>query len=264
MKRILSIVLVLVLCLAAVAFAEEAPEALQRGSRGNDVKEIQARLKALGFYFSSVDGIFGQRTEDAVKCFESINEYGEDGVLTAGEKSWLLSGKALAALPQNDAVKAPNGMLGIKVSEGGNYTDDDGQQWLCDEIDLENGTYIRRIGQVVINDTTPISHTGEGSTVFYAEAYRMVKAEDYSEKIACALPVMPTHIFENGTEAVSGYVDAGNAYGDKNWIYFSNGESDTEEAMTKWLKKHPIVIAYELAAPVEGSLTDALAALYAR
>lgn len=34
---------------------------------------------------------------------------------------------------------------GIPVTSGGNYTDSDGQQWICDEIDLERGVYVQRL-----------------------------------------------------------------------------------------------------------------------
>ena len=37
---------------------------------------------------------------------------------------------------------------GIPVTSGGNYTDSDGQQWICDEVDLERGVYISRITTV--------------------------------------------------------------------------------------------------------------------
>ena len=35
-------------------------------------------------------------------------------------------------------------LSGIPVTSGGNYTDSDGQQWICDEIDLERGVYVQR------------------------------------------------------------------------------------------------------------------------
>ena len=35
-------------------------------------------------------------------------------------------------------------LAGIPVTSGGNYTDDNGQQWICDEIDFERGVYIQR------------------------------------------------------------------------------------------------------------------------
>lgn len=47
---------------------------------------------------------------------------------------------------QTLTVATPNGLPGVPVSEDGNYTDETGQQWLCDEVDLARGVYIRRIG----------------------------------------------------------------------------------------------------------------------
>ena len=45
-------------------------------------------------------------------------------------------------------LKTPNGLPGIPVESGGNYTDSTGQQWITDEIDLDRGVYIRRIEKV--------------------------------------------------------------------------------------------------------------------
>lgn len=36
-------------------------------------------------------------------------------------------------------LPTPNGLPGIPVTSGGNYTDQNGQQWVCDEVDLERG-----------------------------------------------------------------------------------------------------------------------------
>ena len=49
------------------------------------------------------------------------------------------------------SISTPNGLPGIPVSSGGNYTDASGQQWICDEIDLENGMYVQRILRIVPN-----------------------------------------------------------------------------------------------------------------
>ena len=38
----------------------------------------------------------------------------------------------------------PNGLPGIPVPSGGNYTDENGQQWICDEIDFARGVYVHR------------------------------------------------------------------------------------------------------------------------
>lgn len=41
--------------------------------------------------------------------------------------------------PQSMSVTTPNGLPGIPVTSGGNYTDENGQQWICDEVDLGRG-----------------------------------------------------------------------------------------------------------------------------
>lgn len=42
-------------------------------------------------------------------------------------------------------IPTPNGLLGIPVASGGNYTDADGQQWVCDEVDFKKGVYVQRV-----------------------------------------------------------------------------------------------------------------------
>ena len=42
----------------------------------------------------------------------------------------------------------PNGLPGIQVESGGNYTDEDGQQWICDEVDFASGKKIQRVGVI--------------------------------------------------------------------------------------------------------------------
>ena len=48
-------------------------------------------------------------------------------------------------------VPTQNGLPGIPVSSGGNYTDEKGQQWVCDEIDLANGERVQWIGKTVVD-----------------------------------------------------------------------------------------------------------------
>ncbi len=48
-------------------------------------------------------------------------------------------------------LPTPTGLPGIPVASGGNYTDPSGQQWICDEVDLERGVKVQRVGKVQIN-----------------------------------------------------------------------------------------------------------------
>lgn len=47
-------------------------------------------------------------------------------------------------------IPTPNGLPGIPVSSDGNYTDADGRQWVCDEVDFKKGVYVQRIGKRTI------------------------------------------------------------------------------------------------------------------
>lgn len=42
-------------------------------------------------------------------------------------------------------ISTPNGLPGIPVDSGGNFTDETGQQWVCDEVDFEKGVYVKRV-----------------------------------------------------------------------------------------------------------------------
>jgi N-acetylmuramoyl-L-alanine amidase len=54
---------------------------LRYGAAGEDVRELQGRLKFLGYYFGSVDGDFGWQTLTAVKNFQSAFGMKVDGVV---------------------------------------------------------------------------------------------------------------------------------------------------------------------------------------
>ena len=79
---------------------------------------------------------------------------------------------------QSIVATTPNGLPGIPVSSGGNYTDADGQQWVCDEVDFERGVYMQRIQKILSysdeNVLSPyMSTTGQlttGATVIYVLA----------------------------------------------------------------------------------------------
>ena len=52
---------------------------------------------------------------------------------------------------QTLTLSTPNGLPGIPVTSGGNYTDADGQQWICDEIDFARGVYVQRCVKLSAN-----------------------------------------------------------------------------------------------------------------
>lgn len=92
------------------------------------------------------------------------------------------SGEVFTSLPaalnlatnfQRVRISTPNGLSGLTVSSGGNYTDENGQQWLCDTVD--NTQLVKRIGYIASYNGEEISgeymsSTGdlsEGAAVLY-------------------------------------------------------------------------------------------------
>lgn len=51
----------------------------------------------------------------------------------------------------------PNGLPGIPVTSGGNYTDPSGQQWVCDEVDLERGVRVQRVDKGAFDSTKALA-----------------------------------------------------------------------------------------------------------
>lgn len=59
---------------------------LRLGSKGEDVKTVQELLIQLGYKPGSIDGVFGEKTEDAVVSFQEENNLYADGVV--GSNTW--------------------------------------------------------------------------------------------------------------------------------------------------------------------------------
>ena len=76
----------------------------------------------------------GTPTPDAPVELVSIGSSGSIAVSVTGEND-----------AQSMTIATPNGLPGIPVASGGNYTDANGQQWICDEIDFARGIFIKRV-----------------------------------------------------------------------------------------------------------------------
>ncbi len=78
---IILIILIILLILYEVFLQGNTVLALSKyGSRGNEVTQIQTKLKRWGYYKGSVDGIYGSKTVSAVKSFQKKNGLTADGI----------------------------------------------------------------------------------------------------------------------------------------------------------------------------------------
>lgn len=142
---------------------------------------------------------------------------------------------------QSVTVSTPNGLPGIPVTKGGNYTDASGQQWICDEIDLANGVHIQRALKV---DNFVLDKTLDVCDVYVA----------YMPTVALGGGVYPyalcTHTSDykyHTADSVHHYVDGSAA-----WVYVPKGADVTGLEMCVILKT-----------PIETPLSEEELAAYA-
>ena len=105
-KRKIGILLILAIMLFVsynVVVRNAEVQALSKyGSRGDEVRQIQTKLKNWGYYSGSVDGIYGSATLAAVKSFQKKNGLDVDGI--AGEKTLKALGITSGSNNSNSAT----------------------------------------------------------------------------------------------------------------------------------------------------------------
>jgi N-acetylmuramoyl-L-alanine amidase len=119
-KKILLKSLVLIsLCLMPLSLLETnsvqafSGQVIQKGAVGNDVIELQSRLKYIGFYHGKIDGVFGWSTYWALRNFQYEFGLPIDGLAGGATKAKLVratkynkSTKPRSKAPQNKATAA--------------------------------------------------------------------------------------------------------------------------------------------------------------
>ncbi len=158
-------------------------------------------------------------------------------------------------------LPTPNGLPGIPVTFGGNYTDSQGQQWVCDEVDLERGVKVQRVNQLKLDalqwryELTPTNKNDTFISVTHASQYGTTQGFSL-----CQYAVFDGAAYDiEMKEACRCYV----------WVQsvtlqFKAGSGvDSVDAFSEWLKARPDAsIFYCLATPIETPLTSAEIAAY--
>jgi hypothetical protein len=148
--------------------------------------------------------------------------------------------------PQSLAVSTPNGLLGIPVISGGNYTDANGQRWICDEVDFERGVYVQRVHQKTFDGTEQLRNDWFPIAVFNVENPNLYAIP--SVKPLCNYFTNAYIGNQGGSTLAIGGLD-------------KLGFTNISEMQTFMLDCHragnPVVIQYALATPIETPLTAA-------
>lgn len=82
---LLIVVIMLFISYTAITRNQVTKAVSRYGSRGDEVRQIQTKLKNWGYYSGSVDGVYGSKTVEAVRKFQKKNGLSVDGI--AGTKT---------------------------------------------------------------------------------------------------------------------------------------------------------------------------------
>ena len=142
-------------------------------------------------------------------------------------------------------LPTPNGLPGIPVTSGGNYTDSTGQQWACDEVDLERGVKVQRVNAVDLSTCT-VTGTTEFAVTKRLSIRLPIRGRDYKTEALCnKLQFLVS--FSDDTPHF--YVDTSNAQ-----VFIPIGAKNPEEG--------EYILFYVLATPIETPLTPDELATY--
>lgn len=142
-------------------------------------------------------------------------------------------------------LPTPTGLPGIPVTSGGNYIDQSGQQWVCDEVDLERGVKVQRVYKVDVD--------GENA--------KFVQAGDYANLVPRGMPIA---LYNQGQK-----IYATSTFTNLSWFYNTvNGQflyliaANLADQLNASCKKQLGKVYYALATPIETPLTPAEIAAY--
>lgn len=165
--------------------------------------------------------------------------------------------------PQSLTLQTPNGLPGVPVSKDGNYTDENGQQYICDEVDLGRAKYVQRVKDFIFNDKTNFSI--DTSAKHENSILVDIKIEDASNRSTLSgnpllcdkLKACREDIFV--TDEVScGYTSGANFLR----VRLPISAGTTNEGVKNYLTDKSFKILYILATPIERDLTPEELAAY--
>ena len=150
---------------------------------------------------------------------------------------------------QTLTLQTPNALPGIPVTSGGNYTDENGQQWVCDEVDLARGVRVQRITKIKVTSSLNWQTSGQKVDRYFAWF-----AGTSATNILC------THFSTTvGSEVVGGAIaNQNNLIG---FAYAQKGTSTLDE-FKAFLDAKEVYVWTSLATPVETALSAAEISAY--
>lgn len=214
-KKLLGFILCFAVVFSTVGYIvadsqSPAQEVLSKiGSRGDEVRRIQQKLRDLGFYSGSVDGIYGVNTRSAVKKFQSSVGITADGI--AGSKTLLYLGLGGSSGGGGSTYSSSDVYLLAKI--------------IAAEARGESYTGQVAVGAVVLNrvDSSSFPDTVSG-VIYQAGAFSAVRDSNWS--------VAPDATSRKAAQdAINGWDPTGGA------LYYYNPAKTSNQ----WIRTRPVI-----------------------
>ena len=150
---------------------------------------------------------------------------------------------------QTLTLQTPNALCGIPVASSGNYTDENGQQWVCDEMDLARGVYLQRVTKFKLTSSMRWTKVGNKVDRYF-----------YTFNGINTAGVLCTHF----SAAINGETVGGIATSNSNIIGFAYAErgTTTVDDFKAFLDANEVYIYVPLATAIKTSLPSAEIAAY--
>lgn len=179
----------------------------RRGSTGSVVTTIQTKLRNWGYMTSSADGIFGSRTEAAVKYFQQRNGLTADGIVGS---------KTLAALGISTTSTASSQTNNVNLLA----------RLISAEARGESYTGQVAVGAVVLNRVKHPSFPSTISGVIYQSgAFSCVTDGQFNQPVADSA-------YKAAQDAINGWDPSGGS------IYYFNPSKTTNA----WMWSRPLIV----------------------
>ena len=161
-------------------------------------------------------------------------------------------------------LPTPTGLPGIPVTSGGNYTDQSGQQWICDEVDLEKGVRRQRCQRFFDIDNHVVSIYQKSDSVrFMFETDDVWDNGIYKNRVLsviCNNLIYSSSLDTTNSASLRTTGDSGWRGKSKLYIVVPSNIATIDEL--KSYLGDDFVVIYPLATPIETPLTPAELSAY--
>lgn len=194
--------------------------------KNGQAKTITQKMLDGGIYFYSSKDADGNAVETVISEIQV-----ELGEIATGYEPYI----------EAQTVETSHILPGIPVSSGGNYTDANGQQWICDEVDLARGVYVQRVKRLVLDGS---------ETWRKSDSYLYIELEEHAIKGDKGFCSHFVFWYNYGGDCI---------FASEKWVYLGSTASANYDVDTwkEFLSGNNVTLLYILATPIETPLSDA-------